>query len=356
MITIINNAWLTTGVGRYVDSIFSRFIKWGKDIEMIYFDNGRPYGRYDKRIKAVNGRLKKAELNNYFFLPRKIPKGRELYHVTNETIGVSCGYAKPAVGSCMDMVPYLFESNYSRTTSFFRKRQLFGLKKAEKIITISENTKKDFMRITKTPEEKVIPIHLGVDANFFRPMKRVEARRLLNLPPEKRIILHVGRDEPRKNIASILKAFSNLDKDILFLKVGGLSEQSSRLAEKLGLKGRIVEMSLEEKLMPAVYSSADAFIFPSYYEGFGLPVLEAMACGTPVVAANTSSLPEIVRDAGIMHGPDDVEAITSSVKEILENKAISKKFQLRGLKNAEKFSWDACAKKTWNAYESVLRK
>ncbi len=354
MVLLVNNAWKGTGVGRYIDSIFKIFIKEKKDIEMLYIKNSRDYGEKNKLIKIMEGPFPKAEINNYFYFPRKIPKGENLYHITNETIGRCCS-SKPSVGSCMDLIPFLYPSNYNKSTLFFRKRQLAGLKKAEKVIAISENTKKDFIKITKTAKEKVEVVYLGVDTSIFKKRDKEKSRKTLGLPQDKNIIIHVGRDEPRKNVAGLIKIFPGCGKDTILLKVGNLSEQSRILARKLGVEKRIIEMSPKDSLMPIVYSSADVFVFPSFYEGFGLPILEAMACGVPVVASNTSSIPEVVENSGIMHSPQDITGLSESIKSIFNSKSLSNSISKKGLLRASVFTWEKCAKKTWEVYEGVMK-
>jgi glycosyltransferase involved in cell wall biosynthesis len=174
-------------------------------------------------------------------------------------------------------------------------------------------------------------------------------------------VLYVGALEPRKNIPGLLRAFVRLRADFpdLTLALGGSPRwkfaEIPRALEELALEP-VVRFTgyIADSDLPALYSAAAAFCFPSFYEGFGLPVLEAMACGTPVVCSNTSSLPEVAGDAALLVEPRDEVALTEAIARVLTDEALAEDLRERGLKRAASFSWDRTAELTLAVYRSVL--
>nr|MQY55010.1 glycosyltransferase [Dehalococcoidia bacterium] len=197
------------------------------------------------------------------------------------------------------------------------------------------------------------------DHRLFRPLPH---RNRFGYP----YILFVGSEHPRKNLSTLLTAFKKLKggkqfRDLKLVKVGragGLEAdfrgQTMKVVAALDLHREVVftEFVPEEEL-PVYYFNAECFVFPSLYEGFGFPPLEAMACGCPVVTSNTSSLPEVVGDAAIMVDPYDVDGLTNAMREVLTNDGLREAMIEKGLAQAKKFSWDKTAEKTLEVYERL---
>jgi len=235
------------------------------------------------------------------------------------------------------------------------------LRAADAIIAVSECTKRDAIRFYGIPEEKITVIYEGVSPHF-RPAspEAVRAVREKYSLPE-HFILYVGTIEPRKNLTALLEAFTNLQSAICNLhlvfvgKKGWLYEGFFRRLRELGLEDRVLFTGyVPDEDLPAIYSAADLFVFPSLYEGFGLPVLEAMACGTPVVCSNTSSLPEVAGDAALLVDPTDMRALAGAMKRALTDEEKRKEMREKGLRRAAKFSWEKAATMTLKVYQDVL--
>jgi len=234
------------------------------------------------------------------------------------------------------------------------------LKTADKIITVSNSTKNDLINYFNIPEEKIRVILLAADEKF-KPLSNKEIREAkqkytLNFP----FILYVGTLEPRKNIPSLVKAFYKLKKKNLRYKLvitgkkGWKYKEIFETIDKLNLQNDVVFTGyVADEDLPALYNAADMFVYPSIYEGFGLPPLEAMACGTPVITSNTSSLPEVVGDAGIMVDPYDVDGLADAMHEVLTDEGLRANMIKKGLERAEMFSWEKCARETLEVYEEV---
>jgi glycosyltransferase involved in cell wall biosynthesis len=234
------------------------------------------------------------------------------------------------------------------------------LRDADKIIAISECTKKDAIRLYGIEEAKIRVIHGGVNP-FFRPVSPDTAeavRHRYNLPNH--YILYVGTIEPRKNLVTLLEAYRalrNRDAEIKLViagRKGWRQEEFFRKLLKTGLEHDIVFTGfVPDQDLPAVYTMADVFAFPSLYEGFGLPVLEAMACGTPVVCSNTSRLPEVAGNAAVLVSPQDVRGWIEALNKILKSDELRTDLHQRGLRQAAGFTWESTARKTCDVYRQV---
>jgi glycosyltransferase involved in cell wall biosynthesis len=196
--------------------------------------------------------------------------------------------------------------------------------------------------------------------SLFRPVRdpeRLDEVRSRYALPE-RFILYVGTIEPRKNLATLFEAVKLLPlaevKVVIVGPTGWLSHETFVRLPRLGLEERVILTGfVPEDDLAALYSLAEVFAYPSIYEGFGLPVLEAMACGTPVVSANSSSLPEVVGDAGIMVAPEDAAGWKETLEQVLRNAALQTELRERGLRRAALFTWEAAALSTREVYRQV---
>lgn len=235
------------------------------------------------------------------------------------------------------------------------------LEAADAVIAVSEWTKKDAIELYGLDEDKVSVIYEGVNPRF-RPAsaERISALRHKYGILEK-FVLSVGTIEPRKNFTSLLEAYHSVRngrpdlKLVIVGKKGWLYEGFFRKLHELGLENEVIFPGfVRDEDLPALYSAADLFVFPSLYEGFGLPVLEAMACGAPVITSNTSSLPEVTGEATVLVDPNDVQALIRAMSAVLDNKELRGELHAKGLRQAAKFSWETAAYETLALYDKVL--
>ena len=231
---------------------------------------------------------------------------------------------------------------------------------ADRIIAISQATKEDVVKHLGIDAGRVAVVPLGIDASF-RPLPRAEttaALAPLGLTPGS-YVLFLGTVEPRKNLSRLLDALVKLGRDVGPLVVAGADgwgndEVGARLAE-LGRHGRVRRLGY----VPASHrvpllSGARAFVFPSLSEGFGLPPLEAMACGTPVVTSNVSALPEVVGDAALLIDPLDVDALAEAIRRLWVDEATREDLRARGLSRARRFTWEITARLTLETYAAAM--
>lgn len=233
-----------------------------------------------------------------------------------------------------------------------------GVKKAVRVIAVSHTTKRDLIQHLGIPEERITVVYEGIDHQVFHPVER----RVVNYP----YLLFVGSEHPRKNFAGLLKAFKKLKsedrfKDLKLVKVGeaggpeaDFRTQTLQLIHDLELSQDVVFTGhVAEEDLPAYYSGAECFILPSFYEGFGFPPLEAMACGCPVIVSNVASLPELVGDAAMLIDPHDITSMAKALYLILSDECLKKNLISKGLERARHFSWEKAARETLKVYERV---
>jgi glycosyltransferase involved in cell wall biosynthesis len=230
-----------------------------------------------------------------------------------------------------------------------------GIRRATAVIAASQSTRRDLIDHIGVRPERVHTVYEGIDPERYRPVRR----RLFDWP----YVLYAGTEHPRKNVARVLEAFARVRRPGLRLvKAGGPGKAewdfraaTERKLAQLGLGDDVVFTGrVSDEDLVALYSGAACFVFPSLYEGFGFPVLEAMACGCPVVTSTASSLPELAGDAALLVDPADPDAITAAIARLLDDGALRRELARRGRRRAAEFTWERCAGETLRVYDRVL--
>jgi glycosyltransferase involved in cell wall biosynthesis len=240
-----------------------------------------------------------------------------------------------------------------------------AIKKASKIITISEFSKKEMIELCDIDPEKIKVVYQGFNSNKYRPITDKEeidkVRSKYKLP--KNYLLFVGRLNFKKNIPNLIKAFKrvilNKDfKDIKLVLVGQPETGYETIKKEIhdqNIRDKVIELGWTESCdMPYIMNGAQVFVFPSKYEGFGIPPLEAMSCKIPVAAANVASIPEVVGNAALLFNPDSPDDMAEKILELLENNALREKLVELGNNRVKEFSWPKCAKETLEVFNSLL--
>jgi glycosyltransferase involved in cell wall biosynthesis len=267
-----------------------------------------------------------------------------------------------SVFTLYDLTYLLTDTHTTLNRQFLKLLMPRFLAAADAVIAISESTRRDMVKHYAVDERKVRVIYGGV-AERFRPAAPEDVARvraLYRLPED--AILAVGTIEPRKNLGRLLEAYrSLLDRGVnaglvIAGRTGWRSEGFFERLRALNLEGRVTLLgAFPDADLPALYSAARVLAFPSLYEGLGLPVLEAMACGTPVVASNTSSIPEVAGDAGLLVDPRDVGGLATALERVLVDAELGATMRGRGLRQAARFTWEATARATLETYRTVMR-
>lgn len=239
------------------------------------------------------------------------------------------------------------------------------MQRADAIIAVSEHTRRDVVRLMGIPADKICVIYEGVHPSFHpfeQPTELEGVRARYHLPA--RFILFFSTIEPRKNLVTLLDAYAMLLQQnagtpplVVAGRKGWLYQETLRHIQTLGLQERVQLTDwIAHDDVPALLNLAQVFVYPSLYEGFGLPPLEAMACGAPVISSNASSLPEVVGDAGIMVEPRDAGALAGALARVLNDDALRREMRARGLAQAAHFTWERAARETLAVYETVLKR
>lgn len=295
-----------------------------------------------------------------------------LKHLTTQQMGSLLLFQpgiRPAVVSVHDIVPYLVRGDPEQDTfrhgveGMFDRLAMAGLKRGNCLIASSAYTKRTLVDRLKIPADKVRVVHLGVDHQVFRPGPIAPGfRGKFGLEDDRRYILFVGAESPRKNLTRLLLAVAKVKTRVPrigLIMVGGREVGQQRrqllsLIDGLGLREvvRFAGYAAEQDLVQ-FYNLADVFVLPSLYEGFGLPPLEAMACGAAVVCSRAAALPEVAGEAAVLVDPQDVAGLAHGIEQVLEDEGWREELCCRGLEQASKFSWARTAIETIRVYEQI---
>lgn len=274
----------------------------------------------------------------------------------------------PVVVSVHDLsFEHLPQTFLRRSRTQLRLTVRHSARRADRILTLSEHTRSDVIETYKIDPAKVTAIPLAAPAHFGPVTDDKELQRVRhNYGIDGDYVLTVGSIQPRKNLVRLINAYAALrgahtgnrsPKLVIVGKRGWLFDETLRALETTGVKDSIVLTGyVPERDLPPLYSGALCFVYPSYFEGFGLPPLEAMKCGAPVIVGNATSLPEVVGDAGLKVDPFDVSAIAGAISELINNSELRRELSVKGLKRAELFDWRQTARQTLMVYEQVARK
>jgi len=342
-----------TGVGRYTIELVKALaeLKNREDIVLSYFNflgnyNGVKYFP-NREIKIIPGRVYSYLWKKIGFPPFNWLAGKyDVYHFPN--------FCLPPMGQGLDKhcVVTVHDTAFMRYPEYIEPKNLKflqqelpkSLNRAGKIIAVSHFVKKEIEELFNIAPEKIEVIYEGIDGSFKRCEKR-------NLDLPESYILYVGTLEPRKNIEGLLKAFKEARlKGFKLVIVGGKGwfyEGIFELVEQLGLKNEVIFPGyVPDGDLPEVYSRAKAFVFPSFYEGFGLPPLEAMACGVPVVSTKF----EVLGEAARFVNPENIDSIADGINDVLVNSTF---YSQKGLEQAKKYTWKKTAEETMKLYKKT---
>jgi glycosyltransferase involved in cell wall biosynthesis len=357
-ITLLNNNPPFSGVGRYAYELYRHLNELNLDVNFISWDK--------ELFNSLYQRLEALRLNwlyyllKFRYLSNKLRINGSLIHVTNAGYLIATlpllkeKYNIPIIITAHDLVSIIEPRSIA---DFVVARKISSIKSVNRVICISESTKSDLLRFIDVDPKKVRVIYHGVDHELFKPRDKLEARLKLGLPLDRPLILNVGSEEHRKNIPTLLKSFKKLLNDVpnaLLVRVGEKTANTEKLIEKLELNGRIVYLKPSDKELAYLYNASDTFVFPSYYEGLGFPILEAMASGLPIIAGNRASIPEVVDDAEVLLDPFDVDGFAHWMCEVLVDEDLRAKLSEAGYKRSLNFSWEKCARETLEVYKEVL--
>lgn len=348
-VAYITNAGRESGVGRAAFEIAQRLSKQGE------FELDQFFLAASQKIKPIA----------WWQKSRALPKrGYALWHFTNQTLAFI--RRRPAIVTVHDLIELTDpQTPLGRLAATYLYS---GLARAAHLICVSQYTRRVVQEKFQVASEKISVIPEAA-SEIFQPdpgarqtIGALELRQRLNLSPQNKLVLYVGSEHPRKNLPVLVQAFAQVQKKIpeaIFIKVGAPGLAAGRQALLAALdEFRVREATrlihnISDEDLKLLYNLADVFVFPSRLEGFGLPPLEALACGCPVVCSKATSLPEVVGDAALLHAPDDIQGFTNSIERVLTDPNLAHDLRRRGPAQAAKFSWDKSAQETLEVYCKV---
>jgi glycosyltransferase involved in cell wall biosynthesis len=351
------------GIGRYVVNLASALKHVSPDLELVLLrDPALTAQRLTlPDLPALDCAVSPFALAQQWRVRSIVRHARAtLYHCAYYLMPYAPG--APSIVTCYDLIPLIYPHYFTATQRLiFRTAHFLALHTSRVILAISEATKNDLVRFFKVDPRRIVVTPLAADSHFKPPSRAAIDRVRQQHALSDRYVLYFGSNKPHKNVPHLIKAFARLGiKDRADLVIAGQWDerypQTKDLVEQLNLKDRVRFIGpVQDDDLPALYGGAEVFVFPSEYEGFGLPVLEAMACGAPVVCSNRSSLPEVAGDAALLCEPQDSEALAHAIEQILTDRDLRATLQQRGLARAAQFSWEQTAQRTLNVYQSLLQ-
>lgn len=325
-----------------------------------------------KKSHAFFNGLKKY-YQRYWKFPNFLRKQKvDVFHIMDQTDGYLVSWLKsssaPVIVTCHDLINLVMPESFKGRARFpllsmtTWKLAVKGMEGAEHIVSVSSHTAKDTIENLKVNPKQITVVPNAVDS-MFRTISTEEVksfRQQIGISPQTICLLNVGSNNLRKNVSTILKVVALLKNkgiSVHFWKVGvKFNAEQEDFIQTHDLKNCVSYLGIpEEETLVKIYNSADVLLAPSSYEGFGLTVLEAMACGTPVIASNVTSLPEVVGDAGILVDHEDSSAIAKAVQHIHEDNTYRKSLIEKGLARAKLFTWEKTAEQIAAVYEQSLK-
>lgn len=348
------------GISRYYSELVSRLPS--KDIEVVVppMIHNNHYLKTSK-LWSKDKHLCKFKYRNYLYsivnfilqIPKILNNKYDIIHPTYYDFYYPRLFCRQKmVITVYDLIHERMRKNYPELSENLIIKKRRYVDRADKIIAISENTKKDLIDIYQVPANKIDVVYLG------NSLSRWDNKSKIELPNN--YILFVGQRWLYKNFINFLTAASkniheNTDLYIVCAGGGKFTEKEQSLINKLDIAKRVIHVPFSsDRDLSEIYARSTIFVYPSLYEGFGIPILEAFASKTPIAISNTSCFPEIAGDAAVYFDPEKESSIYNAMKELIDDETLRKQLVVRGIKRLKYFSWDKAAEQTASVYKKVL--
>jgi glycosyltransferase involved in cell wall biosynthesis len=357
------------GIGTYIRNLLRHLARTDHSTEYVLLCGEADLGVAAQLGPNFRGVLEPSpnySLREQVHVPWVLRRERpDLYHAPHYVLpaGVRC----PSVVTIHDCIHLMFPQYLPNRLAYaYARAQMWSAaRRSDCILTVSEASKRDILHLFNVPPEKIVVVYNAIDSHFaVTPSEDAVSRVRERYQLDHKFVLYVGNIKPHKNLVRLIEAFHQLRQgELADLKLLIIGDQISKLPSlrravhrhKLHKQVRFLGYVADDQLA-ILYRLASVFVFPSLYEGFGLPPLEAMASGTPVVASNVSSLPEVVGDAAVLVNPYDVDAIVDGLRRVLTDPALAADMSRKGIERAREFSWERSVAKTWAVYQTIAGK
>jgi len=352
------------GIGRYIRGLLKGISESEKDYKYLLLGDKEHLEEFLERhnfsFRASNAPIYGIREQLSLFL--KV-RGVDVFHFPHYNIPIL--YKDKYVSTVHDLIHLIFPEHLPSKLAYLYAKNMFRAlaKNSEKVITVSENTKNDLIKYTDISPYKIKVIYEGVDPTFRRLDEETLDFTRFKYNLHKPFILFVGTLKPHKNVIGMLNAYLHLKRSgkieeqlVIVGRQDKKAKQINNFLESLGPEDGIRYLGgIPHDDMPRIYNLAKMLLFVSFYEGFGLPPLEAMACGVPCLCSNAASIPEVVGDAALLIDPHSEEEISDGIYKLVQNDSLRKELVCNGFERIKLFNWNDTAKKTLEVYEEVLQ-
>ncbi|MGB8643703.1 MAG: glycosyltransferase family 1 protein [Anaerolineae bacterium] len=353
------------GIGRYVFNLIEAFARVAPDRRFrVLVNPGLRNTRFDLGLLSRRRNLELVPVSAPTFSPREQGLGLNRSLTANASLWHSAYYIMPyllpvpAVVTLEDVTPLVVveEMPGAAKRILYRLLNRIAAWRARSIITLSHAAERDIVQLLGVPPHKLTVVPLAADERF-RPCSAKEIAETRSAWGLDQYVLYLGSNKPHKNLVRLVQAWAQVSTDIPLVIAGHWDPRypdPMQMAARLNISHRVRFIhDLANAQLPALLGGAQLFVFPSVHEGFGLPPLEAMACGAPVACANASSLPEVVGEAAALFNPLDVEGMAGVLTRVLEDSTLRTELSARSLVQAGRFSWDRTARETLAVYHKI---
>lgn len=354
-----------TGIGTYTYNILKHLPQINKKNHFHLYWSGKEYEEFlSDNCNIIIASKKHRNFFEQCYFPSNLEHEKiDLFHIPQNGIGLTENISCKKIVTIHDLIPYIMPETVGKGYLIkFLEELPKIIKLCDAIITVSEWSKKDIIKFFPNAENKIYVTPLAADIKY-KPLNREKCSFFLdktyniNAP----FILYIGGFSQRKNVKSLILAFSNiykaLNKEYKLVIVGAYKDEINSLnvlKTNLDLSNKIVFTGyVPDNHLPIFYNACETFVYPSLYEGFGLPPLEAMSCGAPVITSNLSSIPEVTSDSSILINPFDIHEIETSILTLLNDENLKENLGNKGLIHSKDFSWNKTAEETLKVYEKV---
>ena len=355
-----------TGIGTYTNNLISEILSIDSKDDFTLFCSGKFNKEFNKKnANIVFSSGRHGSFYENYYIPNALNElHADLYHIPQNGIGLDFSAEIPTIVTIHDLIPYTMPETvgHGYLERFLRDMPNI-ISNSCGILTVSEYSKKDILKFFSSySADKIFVTPLAANNNF-KPLDKNNCKLYVEhtFGVKDPYILYIGGFSSRKNVLGLINAFSKVYKDLnkpyKLLLGGGLKDEGEKLfafVKKNNLQDKIIFCGyVNDEILPVLYSGCDAFVYPSLYEGFGLPPLEAMSCKAPVITSNLTSIPEVTGDNAILINPYNINELEKALVTLLNDKALKKSLSEKGYLRSLEFTWTRTAQNTLDAYKSL---
>ena len=361
------NLYKGSGIGTYTENLLRELLNIDTKNNYSIFWTGENYENYKKdNSKIIFTSKKHGTFYENYYYPNYIKENNiDMHHIPQNGIGLNELYTSPIVVTIHDLIPYILPETVGRgyLERFLRDMPLI-VRDSKVILTVSEYSKRDIIKFFPfVNEEKIFVTPLAANKSY-KPLNKTNCIEYIKnkYSIDSPFILYIGGFSTRKNVKELIIAFNKIQKSLKknykLVLCGSIRDEGIKLQElckELLMDDKIIFTGfVPDDELPLFYNAAEVFIYPSSYEGFGLPPLEAMSCATPVITSNLTSIPEVTKDCAILINPFDKDELASSILTLLNSESLLQEYSEKGYNNSLNFTWENTAIATLKAYEHVF--